>query len=293
MERKKASGGAGATFIKKLAIASVLTVTGLIIFSLTLFHLIPAHLYETWISQTINERTGLTIEADSFDTAFPFAFSIGGFKVFDQAGQEVLRMESLRAGIDPLGLLTGLRIDIEGEAGGGQVKGKATAGLFGTSFELEASRVGFEALSALSAAGIKVDGAFDAMLAVQMENNCPEGSLRAQGVEFHGAQLSFKGLPLPIGSVDEAGITAEFGNCNVRLDGLWIESNDLSARVKGAIKLATPLAASPIDLTLELVPSENLLGKEYLLSFIRAYKKSANYYSIPVKGTVGNPATGL
>lgn len=288
MERKTESRGAGSSFLKKLAIASVITVTGLIIFSLTLFHLIPAHLYETWLSQTMKSKTGLTFKADSFGTAFPYAFTFGGLKVYDPSGKEVLRMESLRAGINPLGFLSGIRVDIDGQAGGGLFKGRATAGLFGTSFELEASRVGFEALSALSNAGIKVEGAFDAMLALKMDNGCPKGSLKAQGVEFREAQLSFRGLPLPIGSVDEAGVAAEFHNCNMRLDGLWIESNDLSARIKGAIKIAAPVGASPVDLTLELVPSDNLLGKEYLLSFISSYKKSANYYSIPVKGTLGS-----
>lgn len=279
--------------MKKLATASVVTVAGLIIFSLTLFHLIPAHLYETWLSQTINEKTGLTIKSESFATAFPFAFRFEGLKVFDPAGKEVLRMESLRAGVNPLGLLSGLRVDIDGQAGGGQVRGKMTAGLFGSSFELEATSVGFEALSALGSAGIKVDGAFDALLTVMMENDCPRGSLKAQGIEFRGAELSLHGMPLPIGSVDEAGVAAEFSNCNVRLDGLWIESNDLSARIKGAIKLAAPLGSSPVDMSLELVPSENLLGKEYLLSFISSHKKSANYYSIPVKGTLGSLTAGF
>lgn len=293
MERKKASGGAGSSFLKKLAIASVLTVAGLIIFSLTLFHLIPAHLYETWISQTLKSKTGLTIESASFATAFPFAFTFDGLKVLDPSGKEVLRMDSLRAGINPLGFLSGLRIDIEGKAGGGEVRGRAVTGLFGSSFELDASRVGFEALSALSSAGIKVDGAFDALLAVKMDNGCPKGTLKAQGVEFRGAQLSYRGFPLPMGSVDEAGVAAEFNNCNIRLDGLWIEGKDLSARLKGAVKIAAPFSSSPVDLTLELVPSDELLGKEYLLSLISSYKKSANYYSIPVKGTLAGLSAGM
>ena len=112
-------------------------------------------------------------------------------------------------------------------------------------------------------------------------------------MEFREAELSFRGMPLPIGSVDEAGLSAEFFNCGVRLDGLWIESKDLSARLKGNIKLAAPVSASPVDMTLELVPNEGLLRKEYLLSLLSPYKRSANYYSIPVKGTLGGLSAGL
>ncbi|MBI2399943.1 MAG: type II secretion system protein GspN [Deltaproteobacteria bacterium] len=292
MERKKSSGRAGTGFIKKLAVASVLTVAGLIIFSLTLFHLIPAHLYESWLSETIRDRSGFRVESASFATAFPLAFRFEGLKVFDAAGKEMLRMDSLKAGLNPIGLFSGLRIDLEGEASGGQVSGTARTGLFGSSFDMDVKGVGFDALSLLSSAGIKFDGAFDAVLAVKLEKGCPRGSLKAQGVEFREAELSFRGMPLPIGSVDEAGLSAEFFNCGVRLDGLWIESKDLSARLKGNIKLAAPVSASPVDMTLELVPNEGLLRKEYLLSLLSTYKRSANYYSIPVKGTLGGLSAG-
>lgn len=293
MERKKASAGAGAGFIKKLAVASVLTVAGFIIFSLTLFHLIPAHLYESWLSETIRDRSGLRVESASFSTAFPLAFRFEGLKIYDGAGNEMLRMDSLKAGMNPLGLFSGLRIDIEGEASGGQVSGKASAGLFGSSFDIEAKGVGFEAVSALGSAGVKLDGAFDAVLAVKMESGCPKGSLKANGVEFREAELSFRGFPLPIGSVEEAGLSAEFFNCGVRLDGLWIESEDLSARIKGGMKIASPVSASPVDMTIELVPGDGMLEKHYLLSLISPYKRSANYYSIPVKGTLGSFSAGL
>jgi len=293
LERKNESGKAGMGFIKKLAIASVITVAGLIIFSLTVFHLIPAHLYESWISETIRARSGLMVESASFATAFPLAFRFEGLRVSDPAGKEIVRMDSLKAGMNPLGLFSGLRIDIEGEASGGQVSGTARAGLFGSSFDMDVKGVGFEAVSALSSAGIKIDGAFDAVLAVKIESGCPTGSLKARGVEFREAELSFRGFPLPIGSVDEAGLSAEFFNCGVRLDGLWIESSDLSARIKGGIKMASPVSASQVDMTIELVPYEGLLGKQYLLSLLSPYKRSANYYSIPVKGTLGSLTAGL
>lgn len=286
MEKRKASSGRG--FMGKLAITSVLAVLGFIIFGLTLFHLIPSHLYESWFKGTVKARSGFVVETASFETAFPLGFRLEGLKVFDSGGMELVRMDWLEAGFNPLGLLSGLRVDIEGGASGGHVSGSAMAGLFGSSFDIDARGVGFDALSALGAAGVRLDGSFDAVMAVSMEGGCPSGTVKARGVEFRDAQLSFRGFPLPVGTVEEAGLSAEFAGCSMRLDGLWVESSELSARLKGSVKLSTPLSASPVDMTLELVPGEAMLKKEYLLSLLSPYKKSANFYSIPVRGTVGS-----
>ncbi len=286
MEKRK--GSPGRSFIGKLAIASVLAALGFAIFGITLFHLIPAHIYESWFKETVRGRTGFAVESASFDTAFPLAFRLEGVKVFDPSGMELAAVDWLEAGFNPMGLLSGLRVDIEGEASGGRVSGSARAGLFGSSFDLDARGVGFDALPALGKAGVRLDGAFDAVMTVSMEGGCPKGTLKARGLEFRDAVLSFRGFPLPIGTVEEAGLSAVFAGCGMRLDGLWVESSELSARLKGSVKFAAPLPASPVDMTLELVPSEAMLKKEYLLSLLAPYKKSANFYSIPVKGTIGS-----
>lgn len=286
MKKRKVSSGR--SFIGKLAVASVLAVLGFIIFVLTLFHLIPSHLYASWLQGTIRARSGLIVESASFVTAFPLAFTLEGVKVLDPSGREVLRMDRLEASLNPLGLLSGLRVDLDGEASGGKVTGTARAGLFGSSLDIDARAVGFDALPALGISGVRVDGSFDAVMAVIMEGGCPRGTLRARGVEFRDAQVSFRGFPLPIGAVEEAGLSAVFAGCAMRLDGLWVESSELSARVKGTVKFLAPLSASPVDMTFELVPGEAMLKKEYLISLLAPYRKSANFYSIPVKGTLGS-----
>lgn len=288
MNTKNTTGRFGWGFLKKLVIAALSIELAIIIFAFALFHLIPARIYENWLAQKVMASSGLRVENASFTTAFPLAFKMEGLKVFDASGGEILRMDSLRAGVSALGL-PDLRIDLEGQASGGQVEGTVKAGFFSSpSIEMEARGVGFASLPVLSAIGIKIDGAFDAVIKLKDESGCPKGFMKAQGVEFKDAQLSFRGFPLPIDSVDEAGLSAEFFNCGVRLDGIWLESPDLSARMKGAIKIASPVSNSPVDMTLELVPGEGLLKKEFLISLLSPYKKSANYYSIPVKGTLGS-----
>ena len=292
MHRKKSTGSSVASFLKKFVIGVLIVEAVVVAFIFALFHLIPASLYERLLAEELAQRTGLRIQSASFDTVFPLAFALEGLKLYDNAGNELVRVEALRAGLNPLGYFGGLKISIDAKASGGQVDGVARVGFFGSSLEMEARAVGFNAIPALERAGMKIDGTFDAMLVMKKDDGCPKGSLKIQGVEFKDAEFSFRGLPLPIDDVDEAGLSAEFMNCGVRVDGLWIEGKDLSARIKGNVKTASPLSASPIDLTLELVPNEGLLKKEFLLSLIEKHRKSANYYSIPLKGTLGRIEAG-
>lgn len=287
MDRKKTTGSSAAAFLKKFVIGVLIVEAVAAAFIFALFHLIPASLYERLLVQELEEKTGLRIQSASFDTAFPLAFVLEGLKLYDNAGNELVRLETLRAGLNPLGYFGGLKISIDAKASGGQIDGAAMVGFFGSSFEMEARSVGFNAIPALERAGMKIDGTFDAMLVMKKDDGCPKGSLKVQGVEFKDAEFFYRGLPLPIDDIDEAGLSAEFVNCGVRVDGLWIEGRDLSARIKGDVKMASPLGSSPVDMTLELVPNEGLLKKEFLLSLLQRHRKSANYYSIPLKGTLG------
>ena len=292
MDRKNSTGSSVASFLKKLVISVLIVEAVAVVFIFALFHLIPASLYERLLAEELAQRTGLRFQSASFDTAFPLAFAMEGLKLYDNAGNELVRLENLRAGLNPLGYLGGLKISIDAKASGGQIDGVARVGFFRSSFEMEARAIGFKAIPALERAGMKIDGTFDAMLVMKKDDGCPKGSLKVQGVEFKDAEFSFRGLPLPIDDIDEAGLSAEFVNCGVRLDGLWMEGKDLSARIKGEIKMVSPFSSSPVDLTLELVPNEGLLKKEFLLSLLQQYRKSANYYSIPLKGTLGGIEAG-
>lgn len=292
MDGKNSKGASRTGFFKKLLITFLIIDVVAVVFVFALFHLIPGSLYERLLAEELLQKAGLRYERASFSTAFPMAFRFEGLKLYDRAGGELVALDSLKAGLSPFGHAGGLKISIEGLASGGQLTGVGRLGFFGSSLEMEARGVGFNAIRALERAGVKLDGTFDAMLVSKSGNGCPKGSLKLQSVEIKSGEFAFRGLPLPIDDIDEAGLSAEFMDCRVRVDGLWMDGRDLSARVKGALKMASPIEASTVDMVLELMPNEGLREKEFLLNLIQQYRKSTNYYSIPLKGTLGRIEAG-
>jgi len=287
LEGKNKRGALGTGFFKKLVVAFLIIDLSIVVFVFALFHILPVSLYESWLARELDERAGMRYERSSFSTAFPLAFNVEGMKLYDRAGNRVFAVDSLRAGLNPFGHFGGVKATIDAGVSGGRVEGVVKAGIFGSSVEMEAVGVGFDALPALARTGVKIDGAFDAVLLVDASGDCPRGSLKARSVEVRSAEFTVRGFPLPVDDVEEAGVSAEFGNCAVRVDGIWVESSDFSARMKGSVKLAEPIEASPVDMTLELMAGEGLLKKEFLLSLLKEHRKSANYFSMPVKGELG------
>lgn len=294
MKEEKLPASARAGIFKKLAFASVIVIAGLTIFALTLFHLIPSSVYERLVTGTLREKTGLVLKSSSFDTVFPFGIEMADLRVSDQRGKGIVRLDSLRADFNPLGLATGLRVDLSGRAGQGSLTGSVKAGLLSSSLELEAIGVDFDYLEALGNAGLGIDGTFDGRVSLtNRKGACPKGFARIEGVEVSGAGVKFRGFPLPLGSIDETGLSAEFRDCKAVLNGLWIEGTELSLRLVGSIKMAEPIAASTVDLSLEIVPHGDMASNQLLMSFISSYRKSANFYSIPIRGTLESISSGL
>ncbi|MCL4872562.1 type II secretion system protein GspN [bacterium] len=279
--------------MKRLILASVLAVLGVFIFALTLFHLVPSHVYERLISATLREKTGLVIESASFSTVFPFGFELKDARLSDANRRGIARLDSIRADLMLRGILSGLRVDFKGTAGEGAAEGSFRYWLFGSSLDMESRDIDFSYIEALGSAGVKVDGTFDGRLSVKSAGGCPKGFARMEGSGLGDAEFRLRGIPLSFGGIDEAGLSADLRDCTVFLNGLWVEGDKASLRLQGSIKPLTPLASSPVDLTLEIVPHAELLQNNYLLAFIEPYRKSANFYSIPVRGTLGNLLPGL
>lgn len=292
MEMNKAPEGSGAPFLRKLILASVLAVLGIFIFALTLFHLVPSQVYERIISAVVMEKTGLVLESASMSTVFPFGFELKEPRLKDANGKGVARIDSFRADLMLRGILSGLRVDFKGTAGEGTAEGSFRYGLFRSSFDMESSAMDFSYIEALGSAGVRVDGAFDSRISIKSAGGCPKGFARLEGSDLKDAEFRFRGIPLSFGGIEEAGLSADFRDCAVFFNGLWVEGDKASLRLQGSMKPLRPLASSPVDLTLEIVPHAELLQNNYMLALIESYRKSANFYSIPIRGTLGSLLPG-
>jgi hypothetical protein len=100
------------------------------------------------------------------------------------------------------------------------------------------------------------------------------------------------GLSLPFGTIADAGLKAELKDCQAMIRALWIDGSGMSARVGGLVSLAKSVQRSKLDLEIEVIPRRGAAQKADLMLLLSPYQRSANYYSMKVRGTLGAPVLG-
>ncbi len=277
---------------KPYVIAAVLVIPALFLLCVAAFHLVPDELIEGRLKEAAGEA-GVAFTRKSFGKAFPFGIELRAVEVYGNGGTRLVLLDRVRARINPLSLFAGrLTAYIDGDAGDGGFTGYAILRPSGVgSLAMEARGVDLRYLPVLSRSSVKINGLIDARVSLsKVGSGCPEGTVSIKGYRIESSEVKVMGYPLPLGPIESAGGQVELKGCKALIDGLWIEGKDLSARLRGEITvIRTPLAQSPVELTLEITPRGGLVNKEFMLSLLSGYRKSANFYSIPVKGTIGDP----
>lgn len=284
-------------WLRRALLAGIVLCLLLIIISLVAFHLVPIEIIEARLKEESENRAGLTIAEQSLRRTFPAGIEAEGVDIALKGKEPFIHIDNLIAWPDYMGLLSGkVRFSYAGAVETGVLKGGAGFGVLGGSFiSLEADGVPISAVPAINRFVTGLSGSFAGTAEVSMEGEgmCPSGFAEFRGEGLKGGNVSFRGIPLSVGSIGEAGMDAKFSDCRVDLKGLWLDGSDLSARIEGRIQVERPLSRSPLDLTLELVPKKPLFrGENDVLAILRQFQGSANYYKVPVKGTLGSPSLG-
>lgn len=279
--------------LKTALFVAVLFVLGVVLLSITLFYIIPLGPAVERAAGLIKERTGLVVTEGAVERSFPFGIEARAVTVKGAGGEPLVYLEALRARLRPLSLITGkLVLPVNASTNGGLIDGVVTVRPGSAALRLALADVGFSEFPALRDR-VELDGSFggDVFLTVP-EGGCPEGFVRLEGAGLKGGSIRFMGMPLPIGGIERAGFRAELKGCKAEVKGLWLEGGDISMRLKGTVFFERPLQESRLDLTVEVIPKGKLLERDYILRLLEPYRKSANYYLIPVTGTLGRPRAG-
>lgn len=279
--------------LKTSVITAVLIIPALFLLCVAVFYLVPDELIEGRLKEAATGKAGVTLAWKSFNKAFPFGVELRAVEVSGNGGTRLVLLDRVRARVNPLSLFAGrLTVHIDGSAGDGWFTGYAVLRRSGGgSLTIEARGVDFRYLPVLTRSSVKINGLIDARASLnRIGAGCLEGTIGINGYRIESSEVKVMGYPLPLGSIESAGGQVELKGCKALIEGLWIEGKDLSARLSGEVTaVKTPLAQSPVELTLEITPRGGLAGKEFMLSLLGAYRKSANFYSIPVRGTIGAP----
>jgi len=177
--------------------------------------------------------------------------------------------------------------------GGGVITGRADVSPGGFSLKMKADGVHINSLPEAQASGFASSGTVDGTLSVYSPwHGCPTGFVKLRTGRIDGGDLRFMGMPLALGDIEQAGLNATLASCRVDVEGLWVDAAELSARLSGPVFFAVPMAASRIDMTLEITPRGDLSKKHWLFSLIGQYRKNSNYYFMTIRGTLARPVIG-
>ncbi len=277
--------------LSKIFIVTALAVSGLLLFALTAYHIFPLNIAEERLKAVL-ARQGLLISFDSLERTFPFGLKAENLELVNaSSGSPIVRLDTAKARLELLSLLKGdPTVALKATVGGGAVTGELRPGLKGALLDLTAGDVEFKEIPALRGAGIDTGGSFSGTVSVYLPDGaCPSGSVRLRGGHIKEEGVMLIGLKLPIGDIDSAGLNAEFRECKAVVESLWLDGKEMSAKLSGEIFLKTPFETSPVKMILEVTPRGDLDEKSWMLSLMNSFRKSANYYSANIGGTVGRP----
>jgi len=233
---------------------------------------------------------GLRLDATSFAKALPLGIKGSGITLSSASG-ELLRVRKGRLLLELLPLLSGkVVLAIDAEIGSGTLV--SSLSLFRSpSTHMEIKNVRLEDIPFFqNVAGMKTSGILSGRVETSGSVAKAKGSVRleVQGAELSGIKIGE--MPLPDASYRTVQGLIRINEGKGSIESFTLQGDDLYVRLKGGLPLADPLAATPLDLSLELMPKAALLEKQKLIFLLLLkYQDTPGHYLIPVKGTLGKP----
>lgn len=267
---------------------------GVPLFALTVITLIPDDFAQGVLRRAVERKTGMTFSAKDFKKILPSGFEASGMTVSSaNNGREIIYFDRFRARLDVLSLLSGHPVmDVDAFVGQGRFNSTVTSMKNALDFTVSADGIDAAAIPGLSfmelKGPVKITG--KARLVTDDGVPCPAGSLELKGT---GVDLN-----LPATAVlssffkDKAGfdlaMTIDAKDCRARIKGLWLDSADTALKLYGDVLVSKEIMQSGLDLTVEIsLKKGDAEGTP--LAYMPRYRRSSNFYSMRLKGTIGNP----
>jgi len=233
---------------------------------------------------------GLKLEAVSFGKAFPIGISGKGITLSSESG-ELLKLRSGRLALELLPLLVGkVCISVRAEIGSGSLVSSMSI-LRSPSTKIEVKNVRLEDIPFFqTVAGIKASGILSGKAEAKGLISKAKGYLQLEvdGADLTGIKIGE--MPLPDASYRKVQGMVRINNGIASIESFTLQGDELYVRLKGGLPLIDPLQATPLNLSLELMPKPSLLDKQKLIFLLLVkFQDTPGHYLIPVKGTLGKP----
>lgn len=278
---------------------------GVIVFFALVAAMLPDDfVYEVAVA-ALRERGGVIFKAGSFKrnilsditaenveiSLYPSAPVVLGGRIKGQ----ILKLDRLEVSPGLFRTMTGSpQADFSARIGQGTVSGKIISGNKITEVGLTLDNIVMSSVPVLASLGIKGNGALSGRIELAQSSaaggNCPAGTvaLKAEGVEAS----AFGALPVSLLFKEPFAMDAEFGmeGCKARLKQLGAEGADFKVLVNGDVMMdPANFAASKLNLTVNITQKKSDIAGFNPMTMLGQYKKSENFYSFNVKGSVERP----
>jgi type II secretion system protein N len=275
--------------VVRLLRISGLTFGGLILFICLTAFFVPANMLLSAANRGLSAY-GLRLDAATFSKSLPLGIKGSGITLSSQSG-ELLKVEKGSLSVDLLPLISGhLNLSIYAEIGSGTLVSVISL-LRSPSTRINVKNVRLEDIPFFhNAAGMKAGGILSGKVVTTGVVSKAKGfvQLEVQGAELSGIKIGE--MPLPDSSYKAVQGMIGISGGKGTIESFTLQGDDLYVRLKGGLPLVDPLPATPLDLSLELMPKPSLLEKQKLVFLLLLkYQDTPGHYLIPVKGTLGKP----
>jgi len=266
-----------------------LTLGGAILFVFLTALFIPADLLLNAANRGLSQYD-LKLEAASFRRSLPLGIKGTGISLSSRAG-ELLKVGKGSLFLEILPLLTGkLIVSMDAEIGAGTFNSSISL-LRSPASSIEVKNVRLEDISFFeNVAGMKAGGILSAKVETTGVITKASGfaKLEVQGAELSGIKIG--PMPLPDASYRAVQGMIRIKSGQAEIESFTLQGDDLYVRLKGGLPLADPLQATPLNLSLEIMPKPSLLEKQKLVFLLLLrFQDTPGHYMVPVKGTLGKP----
>lgn len=282
--------------LRTAAIVFLITVVSVPLAGLAVFYMAPLNAIESRVVAAFSQDIGIAASLTGFERVFPFGLRAKNIVLKDaSSGGPLLYIDGAWVGFNPLSIFSGgIGADFKASLNGGLASGTVLIKPSEKSIDIKMKSVSLLSIPALERLKITAEVPFDGDLSITLpEKGCASGEVRLAGKTVSGAEVRLGGFPLPVGDIDSAGLEAvslglqTADDCLLELKGLWVKGSEIEAMMRGTLTVKDTIEASLVDLILEVRPKGLLLKKEYMLSYIKAYRTGKGFYMVPVKGRLG------
>ncbi|WP_224984671.1 type II secretion system protein GspN [Geomonas agri] len=237
------------------------------------------------------ENAGYTLDCTGFGKSFPLGIKAEQVELGSDKGA-LLKLSRVKVRLELLPLLTGkVRVAYRAGIGAGEAQGEIDLGKR-KGWSMQCRGVRLEDIPFFTTvAEAKVRG--ELKLAGKMEANKTGGSgdlqLEVSAAEVAGVKIG--SMPLPDAAYREVRGALKVEKGRAVLKSFTLNGDGIYVRLSGDTVLGNPVGASPLHLTMEMMPKPSFLERQkFVFLLLTKYQTSPGAFKIPISGTLAHPS---